>query len=193
MKSRLAGISFYNLPDFPNRWRVMRYGIGFLVLHKTYPMQTNEELIEVLNDLIKINNDRINGYEKACDEIKATDADLQAMFQKMANDSRDHARELSNEVVKLGGEPATDTTVSGKIYRTWMDVKAAFARKERLSVLEACEFGEDAAQRAYEAALASDAEINAETRQLIMDQKASLKASHDIIKKYRDLHEAVAS
>ena len=47
--------------------------------------------------------------------------------------------------------------ISGKIYRTWMDVKAAFARKERLSVLEACEFGEDAAQRAYEAALASDA------------------------------------
>ena len=156
-------------------------------------MQTNENLIEVLNDLIQINNDRINGYEKASDEIKATDVDLLAMFQKMGNDSRDHARELSNAVVKLGGEPATDTTISGKIYRTWMDVKAAFARKDRLSVLEACEFGEDAAQRAYETALSSDAEMNAETRQLIMDQKSSLKTSHDIIKKYRDLHETVAS
>ena len=156
-------------------------------------METNEPLIEVLNDLIKINNDRVNGYEKACDEIKNTDVDLQAMFQKMANTSRDYARDLSNAVVKLGGEPATDTTISGKIYRTWMDVKAAFARKERLSVLESCEFGEDAAQRAYEAALASDAEINAETRQLIMDQKAALKTSHDLIKKYRDVHEAVES
>lgn len=156
-------------------------------------METNENLIEVLNDLIKINNDRIDGYEKACDEIKGTDVDLQAMFQKMGNDSRDHARDLSNAVVKLGGEPATDTTISGKIYRTWMDVKAAFARKDRLSVLEACEFGEDAAQRAYEAALASDAEMNAETRQMIMDQKASLKTSHDIVKKYRDLHETIES
>ena len=156
-------------------------------------MNTNEVLIETLNDLVKINNDRINGYEKASEEIKSTDVDLHAMFGKMANDSRDHVRELSNAVVKIGGEPATDTTISGKIYRTWMDVKAAFAKKERLSVLEACEFGEDAAQKAYDAALASDAEMNAETRQLIMDQKASLKTSHDIIKKYRDLHETIAS
>jgi uncharacterized protein (TIGR02284 family) len=156
-------------------------------------MKTNEALIETLNDLVRINNDRINGYEKACDEIKNTDVDLQAMFTKMANDSRDNVRELSNAVVKLGGEPATDTTISGKIYRTWMDVKAAFASKERLSVLEACEFGEDAAQKAYDTALKSDAEMSAETRQLIMDQKAALKNAHDIIKKYRDLHETVTS
>jgi len=156
-------------------------------------MKTNEDLVEVLNDLIKINNDRIIGYEKASEEIKASDIDLHAMFLKMGSDSKDYARELSNSVVKLGREPATDTTVSGKIYRKWMDVKAAFASKERLSVLEACEFGEDAAQKAYETALGSDAEMNAETRQMIMDQKASLRSSHDVIKKYRDLHETLAS
>jgi uncharacterized protein (TIGR02284 family) len=156
-------------------------------------MKTNESLIETLNDLVRINNDRINGYEKASEEIKGSDADLLAMFGKMSNDSRDYVRELSNAVVKLGGEPATDTTISGKIYRTWMDVKAAFASKERLSVLEACEFGEDAAQKAYDSALSSDAEMGAETRQMIMDQKAALKTAHDTIKKYRDLHETVAS
>ena len=156
-------------------------------------METNESLIEVLNDLIKINNDRINGYQKAISEITAIDVDLQAMFRKMANESREYVRELSNVVEKLGGEPVTDTTVSGKIYRTWMDIKAAFASKERLSVLEACEFGEDAAQKAYDEALGSDAEMNAETRQLIMDQKSSLRTSHNIIKKYRDLHETLAS
>ena len=156
-------------------------------------METNESLVEVLNDLIKINNDRINGYQKAVSEITATDVDLQAMFRKMANESHEYVRELSNAVEKLGGEPATDTTVSGKIYRTWMDIKAAFASKERLSVLEACEFGEDAAQKAYDEALGSDAEMNAETRQLIMDQKSSLRTSHNIIKKYRDLHETLAS
>ena len=156
-------------------------------------MKTNETLIEVLNDLIRINNDRINGYEKASDEIKGADMDLKEIFSKMGNDSRDYVRDLSNAVVKLGGEPATDTTISGKIYRTWMDVKAAFASKERLSVLESCEFGEDAAQKAYDTALNSDAEMSAETRQLVMDQKASLKKSHDIIKKYRDLHETISA
>ncbi len=156
-------------------------------------MKTNETLIETLNDLIRINNDRVNGYEKAIDELDNADVDLRALFTKMENESRDYSRELSNSVVKLGGEPATDTTISGKIYRKWMDVKAAFASKERLSVLEACEFGEDAAQKAYEAALASDAEMSAEIRQMIMDQKSSLKTSHDTIKKYRDLHESIAS
>ncbi|MBV9986923.1 MAG: aldehyde dehydrogenase, partial [Chitinophagaceae bacterium] len=33
-------------------------------------MKTNETLIETLNDLIRINNDRINGYEKAAEEVK---------------------------------------------------------------------------------------------------------------------------
>lgn len=169
-------------------------GTGFLRSGKNSPiMKTNEVLTETLNDLIRINNDRVNGYEKAADEIRDTDIDLRGIFAKMANDSRDHVRELSNTVVKLGGEPATDTTISGKIYRTWMDVKAAFANKERLSVLEACEYGEDAAQKAYEAALKSDAEMSAEVRQLIMDQKASLKNAHDMIRKYRDLHETVTS
>ncbi|NCI45903.1 ferritin-like domain-containing protein [Sediminibacterium soli] len=156
-------------------------------------MKANETLIETLNDLIRINNDRINGYEKAVDETREQDMDLRGIFAKMANDSRDHVRELSNAVVKMGGEPATDSTISGKIYRTWMDVKAAFASKERLSVLEACEYGEDAAQKAYDSALKSDAEMSAETRQLIMDQKSSLKNAHDLIKKYRDMHETVAS
>ncbi len=156
-------------------------------------METNESLVEVLNDLIKINNDRINGYQKAVSEITAIDVDLQALFRKMANESREYVSELNNAVEKLGGEPVTDTTVSGKIYRTWMEIKATFASNERLSILEACEFGEDAAQKAYDEALGSDAEINAETRQMIMDQKSSLRTSHNIIKKYRDLHETLAS
>ena len=42
---------------------------------------------------------------------------------------------------------------------------------------------------AYNEALETDAEMDAETRQLIMEQKNSLKTSHDIIKKYRDLHD----
>ena len=74
-----------------------------------------------------------------------------------------------------------------------MDIKTTFTGHDRQSVLELCEFGEDAAQKAYNAAIASDAEMDADTRQLIADQQAKLKTSHDIIKKYRDLHKAVNS
>lgn len=156
-------------------------------------MQTNEKLIEVLNDLIEINNDRVQGYEKATQETKNLDVDLQAIFHSLANDSRKYAAELTQEVNKLGGEAARDTTTSGKIYRAWMDVKAAFAGHDRQSVLSSCEFGEDAAQKAYSSALASDAEMSAEVRKLIVDQQDTLKIAHNLIKKYRDLHEMVNS
>ena len=154
-------------------------------------METNEKLIEVLNDLIEINNDRVTGYEKAANESKKLDVDLQTLFRSMANDSRKYAAELTQKVATLGGEPATGNTTRGKIYQVWMDVKATFSGYDRQSILESCEFGEDSAQKAYKAALASDAEMDAATRQIITGQQASLKTAHDLVKSYRDAHQAV--
>ena len=152
-------------------------------------MDNNEQLTETLNDLVRINNDRITGYEKASDETKDADVDLQATFNKMADESRMYVKELNEKLLSLGGQPSSDTTTAGKIYRVWMDVKNTFTGADRESILGSCEFGEDAAQKAYNEALETDAEMDADTRQLIMKQKNSLKSSHDIIKKYRDLHE----
>jgi len=154
-------------------------------------MNSHDNIVEVLNDLIRINNDRIAGYEKAAEEARDIDVDLRAIFTRMAEESRQYASELTQQVVKYGGDPATGTTNSGKIYRAWMDVKATFTGGSRQAILENCEFGEDAAQRAYESALKSDAELPADVRQLIANQKSSLKTSHDVIKKYRDVHAAV--
>lgn len=150
----------------------------------------NEKLAETLNDLVQINNDRVVGYEKAVGLLSAEDVDLKATFLKMADESRGYISQLNAYVMRLGDKPASDTTVSGKIYRAWMDVKNTFTGSDRKSILESCEFGEDAAQKAYNLALESDAEIDSDTRQLIMEQKNSLKNSHDIIKKYRDMHDA---
>ena len=143
-----------------------------------------------MNDLIRINNDRVVGYEKAADEARDIDVDLRAVFKRMSEESRQYAAELTQEVVKNGGEPATGTTNSGKIYRVWMDVKATFSGASRQAILENCEFGEDAAQKAYESALKSD-DLTSDVRQLVANQKSSLKTSHDVIKKYRDIHAAV--
>ena len=147
---------------------------------------TNDKLVEVLNDLIKINNDRVTGYEKAADESKDVDVDLQAIFHKMADESRKYVAELSNRVSDLGGEIENGQTGLGKLYQAWMDVKATFTGKDRHAILASCEYGEDAAQKAYRDALATDADMDTATRQLITTQQASLKTSHDLIKKYRD-------
>jgi len=155
-------------------------------------MEKQEELIGVLNDLIRINNDRVAGYERATKEAKNLDVDLIKTFNEMADQSRRYVAQLVQEVTRLGGEAAHDTTVSGKVYRVWMDLKAAITGKDRETVLGNCEYGEDVAQRAYEAALESDAYMSTEIRQLITSQKSDLKTAHDLIKKYRDLHERVS-
>jgi uncharacterized protein (TIGR02284 family) len=154
-------------------------------------MQNNEELVEALNDLIRINNDRIEGYEKAINETKDIDVDLKTLFRRMADQSRQNKAELIQEVQKKGGNADTNsTTNSGKIYRTWMSVKATFSGKDRKSVLAACEFGEDAAQKAYQEALESDATMDVDVRQMIVKQKSNLKESHDLIKRHRDMQTA---
>ncbi|MEJ7768171.1 MAG: PA2169 family four-helix-bundle protein [Chitinophagaceae bacterium] len=156
-------------------------------------MPNNDNLTEVLNDLIRINNDRIEGYKRAVKEAADVDVDLKAIFSRMADESRQYLSELTREVVKLGGEPAEGTTASGKIYRAWMDVKATFTGSDRAAVLTSCEFGEDAAQKAYHDALTTDEALTTEVRQLIANQQASLKVSHDTIKKYRDMHKIADS
>lgn len=155
-------------------------------------MAQNEETTEVLNDLIQINNDRVEGYQKAVEETKDSDVDLKAIFKEMADQSMKYTNELTQEVARLGGDATTSTTLSGKVYRVWMDLKSAVTGKSRETVLENCEFGEDAAQKAYNAALESDAYLSAEVRQMITSQKSALKTSHDLIKNYRDMHEKVS-
>jgi len=151
-------------------------------------MTTTTQLTEVLNDLIKINNDRISGYKRAAGESKDLDVDLPAIFNKMADESRKYVAELTQRVNDLGGETETGNTAMGTLYQAWMDVKASFTGKDRKAILASCEYGEDAAQKAYRDALATDAEMDTETRQLITTQKAALKTSHDLIKRYRDVN-----
>lgn len=148
-------------------------------------MATYEKATEVLNDLVKINNDRVEGYEKAI--IQTNDADLKALFTQMADESRKYVMELNQQLSSWGEDIQTETTASGKIYRTWMDVKRTFTGNDRHAILASCEYGEDAAQRAYQEALSTEDPLPNELRELITRQKASLKRSHDIIKQQRDL------
>jgi uncharacterized protein (TIGR02284 family) len=153
-------------------------------------MANNNNVVGILNDLVRINHDRVVGYEKAIDELKDEDADLRTLFQRYVTESRQHGQELTQEVSRLGGDAADGTTNSGKIYRVWMDLKAAITGHDRKTVLNNCEFGEDAAQKAYDTALNSDTELEPSIRDLIVRQKAALKVGHDEVKRLRDMAKA---
>jgi uncharacterized protein (TIGR02284 family) len=165
----------------------------FSIVRKNLVMSTTEKTIGVLNDLIRINHDRVVGYEKAIEELKEENEDLRPLFLRYINESNQYAQELTIEVSRLGGEPAEGTTNSGKIYRVWMDLKAVVTGKDRKTVLENCEFGEDAAQKAYDMALNSDVEVETALRDILVRQKTQLRIGHDEIKSLRDMNKAAHS
>jgi len=157
-------------------------------------MKTTESIertIEIVNDLIKINNDRIMGYEKALENTDTMEPQLRTLYSRMIEESYEYNRELSEIIVNNGGEPATDTTVPGKIYHAWMDVKATFSGHDNKSTLAACEFGEDAAQKAYANALEKDSPLPTDVYDLIGRQKLLLKGSHEVVRQYRDEYNEV--
>jgi uncharacterized protein (TIGR02284 family) len=147
-------------------------------------MQNSTETIDVLNDLIQINNDRIASYEKAIRETKAEDDDLKILFATMIAESHRIRIALSAEVQALGADVEQGTTTTGKIYRAWMDVKAALGGNNRHAILASCEAGEDATQKAYRAALSHD--LPSFIRDLLTQQQEALRASHDGVKTLRD-------
>lgn len=148
-------------------------------------MENNQKVAEVLNDLIQINNDRIDGYERGIKELKDGDSDLKDLFIGYIDQSRNLRNALGTEVQGLGVKMDEGTTTSGKIYRAWMDVKALFTGNDRQTVLNNCEYGEDAAQKAYRSALETEG-LPAYIFALINRQKDELKRAHDEVKALRD-------
>ena len=146
---------------------------------------TSKQTAGVLSDLIRINNDRIEGYEKALKDLKPEDNDLQLIFLKAIDQSRSIRLALGKEIQVLGEDVPTGTSGSGAIHRAWLELKATFTGHNRHSILASCEFGEDAAQKAYESALESE-HLPEYLSTIVLQEKQELRMVHDEIKALRD-------
>ncbi len=149
--------------------------------------EIKNQLIEELNDLVHIQNDRIKGYENALMDVQAKNTDLKSVFQGMITTSIKQRASLTSTIAQLGGKIAEGTTISGKIYRAWMDIKSTVTGKDREGILESCKYGEEAAQKAYDMALESDVQMSADLRQLLIGQQKELKSELDKIATFEEL------
>lgn len=146
-----------------------------------------KKLVEILNNLIRINNDRTEGYSRAASEIDILQAELKSYCYKMAEDSRGYKNDLIDLVISLGGEPEEDrTTTSGKFFRAWIEVKSALSANELAIALDLCEQGEESALLAYQEGLASEVEWPQNVLQLLSSQRQEIRISHDRINRYRE-------
>lgn len=159
-------------------------------------MENNKEVIEILNDLVQINTDRTRGFENALHQLKEEEAkdgtsntELKNLFLSFIDQSRQYKTQLAKEVEVLGGDIETDTSTSGTIHRAWIDVKTTFTGHSTHSILEECEFGEDAILKAYDSALEEE-HLPAYLRDILNDQLSELTEAHDEIKALRDSTES---
>lgn len=152
-------------------------------------MYQNEKLGGLLNDLVRINHDRIKGYEHAIEELGNGNHDLKTVFQEKISQSKMYVNKLESYVRSQGETPAEDTTVSGKLYRVWMDFKASLASNDRTAVLNSCVFGEKAALDEYDSVLSADTDLPSDVLQILVEQRDTIRRSHASIKSLAEMQE----
>jgi uncharacterized protein (TIGR02284 family) len=149
-------------------------------------MENTEKALDVINDLIKINNDRAAGFEKAGKDLKEDENGLITVFNKLSMESRENVAELTGLAQQFGEEAAEGTSTSGDLHRAWIDIKSAFTGSDITAILNECERGEDAAKAAYKDALDPENELDPELEQALFAQQRGIVEGHDLIKSLRD-------
>lgn len=111
-------------------------------------MSYTDKLVDELNEVLKRSYDAILGYKSAIDDVE--DRSLKAFFAEQVDERVKFARELTSEIVSLGGEPVTESSFKGTLHRAWMDLKSAVASNNDEKTLQECIRGERAARKDYE-------------------------------------------
>jgi uncharacterized protein (TIGR02284 family) len=139
-----------------------------------------EYQISALNDLIRINKDRITGYRKRM--VTTPDDDLEKLFSELIFQSYQHIEELTYNIHQLGGNPARNDGAPGKFYHSWTDLKAFIFRETRKKMLDYCELCEDVVKTIYQKAFSA--------QELHWDKRAASllkKHLHDVEGSYHDV------
>jgi uncharacterized protein (TIGR02284 family) len=134
----------------------------------------HKKALSILNDLIRINIDRITAYEKAAHEERRTGEQIKETFYRMATESRSYVNDLHAQVIRLGGAPVTQTTITGKLYLHWLNGKANFDGETVNELLSDCGRGEATVRQIYQHAL-DTGELPENIYQLVESQLWSLQ------------------
>jgi uncharacterized protein (TIGR02284 family) len=145
-----------------------------------------EKSIVVLNNLIEINNDRIQVYETAT--IVTEESDLKNLFSEFQKTSEIFKSELAEEVQKMGGIPVDVIKKNNFFVKLWMNFKAKLIDKDKEDILNTLEYKEFVAIKSYKETLADNFDhLTVELLIILKSQQLLLTAHHDKVKKLGDL------
>lgn len=142
----------------------------------------NDDVVSVLNNLIETSKDGEKGFLHSAQDV--SDPELQAFFKERARRCAEGARELQDQVRRLGGDPGHGGSAAGALHRRWVDVKAMITGKDDKAILEEVERGEDIAVRAYSEAL--NANLPSDIREIVERQYQGVQENHDRVRQLRE-------
>jgi uncharacterized protein (TIGR02284 family) len=146
----------------------------------------DQKPISLLNDLIGVNNNRIECYNFATGETDVTV--LKVLFKRLLETSYLCRDELAREVYKLGGVPEESTLPYVEFFKAWVDVKNALTRNDHAALLNSCAFEEGVVLRSYASALITGHRaITTQQQQILSQQYQAMKADHEKVTNLRDV------
>lgn len=131
-----------------------------------------------LNDLVAIARDGKAFYEHAASKVD--DAQLQALFNRMAVVKVDIVQGLSTEVRIEGDKPTQTGTVVGDISQLYADVRAALGNKNFAYVAQ-LEESEDRLLKAFSAAIA-DKDTSSPALAVLNRLLPQVRECHDLMR-----------
>jgi uncharacterized protein (TIGR02284 family) len=134
--------------------------------------------VSVLNDVLQTLRDGQEGFKTAGGAARAPH--IKGIFEQYSRQRAEMAREIEQEIGKLGGTAATSGSVSGSLHRGWVNLKGAIGALDDKAIVSEAERGEDAAKAVYERALKET--LPAGVRRLLEDQAEIVRLAHSEVR-----------
>jgi uncharacterized protein (TIGR02284 family) len=159
---------------------LLALGVGYLARRNQPAASQSASQADTLNELLYFVNNRIEGYKRAVEESQ--DEELRGYYKQLVSQSQLFAGELNRALLQLGAERHDHTTLKGKVYRRWMDAKAAVTGHDEKAILGSNVYGEEWALKAYKDAL-SQGTLSGTTRTAVERQYALSQKTYDKLQK----------
>lgn len=131
--------------------------------------------VGLLNDLLQLNRDSVEGFVKAKD--LATSAKLKALLDGARVERTSAVKALEPLVRAAGGTPEKELSVSGTLHRTWMKIREKLSPDGDKALIMEVERAEDEMKEAYQKAMQTS--LPSAIKTVIDAQALQVFAVHD--------------
>lgn len=143
-----------------------------------------EKIRDHINEILVKNIDAQQGFEQAVQHTKSSS--LKSYFQKRSTERKKIVSDLKAELSHYGEQCENAGSVSAKVHRSWMDIKAVFSNDNDDKMLEDSMRAEKSVLNEYEEALTSG-DIPESTATLLRSQKGKIQNSMKKIRAMEDI------